>query len=288
MPLSAGDRLGPYEILAPLGAGGMGEVYRARDSRLGREVAVKVLPEHLANDPEALERFEREGKAVAALTHANILVLFDVGVQDGVRYAVTELLEGETLGDRLSRSPLSWRKTIELGVALAEGLAAAHGKDIIHRDIKPGNIFLTTGGQIKILDFGLARWEREASQEDDVTRAETRAGVVMGSFGYMSPEQVRGEKAGVPSDIFSLGSVLYEAVTGRRAFPGKSAGDTMAAILKDDPPAITDTGVQVPTELGRVIERCLSKNPAQRFHSAHDLAFALRGILSGVSESPRQ
>ena len=289
MPLSAGDRLGPYEILAPLGAGGMGEVYRARDSRLGREVAVKVLPEHLADNPEALDRFEREGKAVAALSHPNVLVLFDVGAHEGIRYAVTELLEGETLSDRLSRGPLPWRKTIELGAAVAEGLAAAHGKDIIHRDIKPGNIFLTTGGQIKILDFGLARWEPEASPnspEDDVTRAETRTGAVMGSSGYMSPEQVRGEKAGAPSDIFSLGSVLYEAVTGRRAFPGKSAGDTMAAILKDDPPAIVDTGVQVPTELARVIERCLSKNPAQRFHSAHDVAFALRGILSGMSEKP--
>ena len=208
MPLSAGDRLGPYEIVAPLGAGGMGEVYRARDSRLGREVAVKVLPEHLANNPEALDRFEREGKAVAALSHPNVLVLFDVGAHEGIRYAVTELLEGETLSDRLSRGPLPWRKTIELGVALAEGLAAAHGKDIIHRDIKPGNIFLTTGGQIKILDFGLARWEPEASPnspEDDVTRAETRAGVVMGSTGYMSPEQVRGEKAGAAERHFLTG-----------------------------------------------------------------------------------
>ena len=284
MPLSAGDRLGPYEILAPLGAGGMGEVYRARDSRLGREVAVKVLPEHLAHNPEALERFEREGKAVAALSHSNILVLFDAGAHDGIRYAVTELLEGETLRDRLSRGPLPWRKTIELGVALAEGLAAAHGKDIIHRDIKPGNIFLTSGGQVKILDFGLARWQEKRSRQDEtVTLDGTQAGTVLGSPGYMSPEQVRGEKAGASSDIFSLGCVLYEAVTGRRAFPGKSAGDTMAAILKDDPPAIAETGIQAPAELARVIERCLAKNPAQRFHSAHDLAFALRGI---VSEKP--
>jgi serine/threonine protein kinase/tetratricopeptide (TPR) repeat protein len=281
MPLAAGDRLGPYEILAPLGAGGMGEVYRARDSRLGREVAVKVLPEHLANNPEALERFEREGKAVAALSHSNILVLFDAGAHDGIRYAVTELLEGETLRDRLSRGPLPWRKTIDLGVALADGLAAAHGRDITHRDIKPGNIFLTSSGQIKILDFGLARWQENRSPRDEtVTLAETQAGTVLGSPGYMSPEQVRGEKAGAASDIFSLGCVLYEAVTGKRAFPGKSAGDTMAAILKDDPAAIADTGIQVPVELARVIDRCLAKNPAQRFHSAHDLAFALRGILS--------
>jgi serine/threonine protein kinase/tetratricopeptide (TPR) repeat protein len=286
MPLSAGDRLGPYEILAPLGAGGMGEVYRGRDSRLGREVAIKVLPGHLANDPQALDRFEREGKAVAALSHPNILVLFDAGTQDGIRYAVTELLEGETLSDRLSRGPLPWRKTVELGVALAEGLAAAHGREIVHRDIKPGNIFLTSSGQIKILDFGLARVEQEASPEEALTRAETQAGMVMGTSGYMSPEQVRGEKAGAASDIFSLGCVLYEALTGRRAFPGKSAAETMAAILKDDPPPIADTGVQVPAELERVIERCLARNPVQRFHSAHDLAFALRSLLSGVSDKP--
>jgi eukaryotic-like serine/threonine-protein kinase len=160
MPLSAGDKLGPYEILSPLGAGGMGEVYRARDSRLGREVAVKVLPERLANDAQARARFEREGKAVAALSHPNILVLFDIGEQQGIHYAVTELLEGETLRDRLSRSTLSWRKTVELGVALAEGLAAAHGKGIVHRDIKPGNIFLTADGQVKILDFGVAQWRQ--------------------------------------------------------------------------------------------------------------------------------
>jgi eukaryotic-like serine/threonine-protein kinase len=286
MPLSAGDRLGPYEVIAPLGAGGMGEVYRALDTRLGREVAVKVLPEQTARDPRALERFELEGKAVAALSHPNILVLFDIGAHDGFRYAVTELLEGEPLRERLTRGPLSWRKTIELGVAVAEGLAAAHGKDIVHRDIKPGNIFLTAGGQIKILDFGLARWKPERSPEDDATQLETQAGSVLGSPGYMSPEQVRGEKAGVPSDIFSLGCVLYEAVTGRKAFPGKSAGDTIAAILKDEPTAITDTGIQVPAELARVIDRCLAKNPAQRFHSAHDVAFALRGILNGAIDKP--
>jgi eukaryotic-like serine/threonine-protein kinase len=285
MPLSVGDRLGPYEILAPIGAGGMGEVYRARDSRLGREVAIKVLPEQLAGDSQALARFEREAKAVAALSHPNILVLFDVGEHEGIRYAVTELLAGETLRDRLNRSPLPWRKTVELGVALAEGLAAAHGKEIIHRDIKPANIFLTADGHVKILDFGLARWQEIKSPQDETaTLDETKAGAVMGTAGYMSPEQVRGEKAGAPSDIFSLGCVLYEAVTGRRAFPGKSAGDTMAAILKDDPAAIADSGKQAPAELERVIDRCLAKNPAQRFHSAHDLAFALRSILTNTGE----
>jgi serine/threonine-protein kinase len=281
MPLSAGGKLGPYEILAPIGAGGMGEVYRARDTRLGREVAIKVLPEHLAEDQQSLARFEREAKAVAALSHANILVLFDVGAHDGIHYVVTELLEGETLRDRLTRSPLSWRQTVDLGIALADGLAAAHGKEIVHRDIKPANIFLTAVGQIKILDFGLARWQPKASSEDEtLTLDDTQAGTVMGTVGYMSPEQVRGERADASSDIFSLGCVLYEAATGRRAFSGKSAADTMAAILKEDPPAIADTGKQVPAELGRVIERCLAKSPAQRFHSAHDLAFALRGLVS--------
>jgi serine/threonine protein kinase len=285
MPLSAGDKLGPYEILAPIGAGGMGEVYRARDTRLGREVAVKVLPVHLANDSQALARFEREAKAVAALSHPNILVLFDVGAHDGIHYVVTELLEGETLRDRLSRSPLSFRQTVELGIALAEGLAAAHGKEIVHRDIKPGNIFLTADGQVKILDFGLARWQPKTSSEDEtLTLNNTQAGTVMGTAGYMSPEQVRGERADASSDIFSLGCVLYEAVTGRRAFSGNSAADTMAAILKEDPPAIANTGKQAPAELERVIHRCLAKNPAQRFHSAHDLAFALRGLLSAASE----
>ena len=292
MPLAPGDRLGPYEILAPIGAGGMGEVYRARDSRLGREVAIKVLPERLANNAQALQRFEREAKAVAMLSHPNILVLFDVGAQESIHYAVTELLEGETLRDRLSRSPLSWRKTIELGVALADGLAAAHSKEIVHRDIKPGNIFLTTDGQVKILDFGLARWQQDRSrqkvspEDETLTLADTQAGAVMGTVGYMSPEQVRGETAGPPSDIFSLGCVLYEAATGRQPFSGKSAADTMAAILKEDPPAIADTGKQVPAELERVVDRCLAKNPAQRFHSAHDLAFALRGLLTPAAEAP--
>jgi len=285
MPLTVGDKLGPYEILAPIGAGGMGEVYRARDTRLGREVAVKVLPVHLANDSQALARFEREAKAVAALSHPNILVLFDVGAHEGTHYVVTELLEGETLRDRLSRSSLSWRQTVELGIALADGLAAAHGKEIVHRDIKPGNIFLTSDSQVKILDFGLARWQPKTSSEDaTLTLDDTQAGTVMGTAGYMSPEQVRGERADASSDIFSLGCVLYEAVTGRRAFAGNSAADTMAAILKEEPPGIADTGTQAPTELERVIHRCLAKNPAQRFHSAHDLAFALRGLLSAAGE----
>jgi len=282
MPLSVGTRLGPYEILAPIGAGGMGEVYRARDTRLSREVAIKVLPEHLAQDAQALARFEREAKAVAALAHPNILVLYDVGSADGVHYAVTELLEGETLRERLSRGPLPWRKVAEMGSAIAEGLAAAHSKGIVHQDIKPGNIFLTADGRVKILDFGLAQSRSAPSQSEDTATLTEAGPVVMGTIGYMSPEQVRGEKAEPASDIFSLGCALYEMVAGRRAFTGTSATETMAAILKDEPPAIADSGKVSPPELDRIIERCLAKSRAQRFQTAHDLAFALRSLSSST------
>jgi serine/threonine-protein kinase len=283
MPLSVGTRLGPYEIGGPLGAGGMGEVYRAKDTRLGREIAVKVLPEHLADNPTALTRFEHEARALAALAHPNILVLYDVAEQEGIRYAVTELLEGETLRDRLERGPVPWRKAVALGAAVAEGLASAHSKDIVHRDIKPANIFLTADGRVKILDFGVARLQPKLSPlEETITLAE--AGTVVGTVGYMSPEQVRGETAGAPSDIFSLGVVLYEMISGRRPFSGKTAADTTSSILKEDPPTIADSGVQIPPELERVIERCLSKSSSERFHSAHDLAFALRGLFSVSGE----
>lgn len=272
MALSPGARLGPYEIVSLLGAGGMGEVYRARDSRLGREVAIKVLPEHLAGNPTALARFEREARAVAALSHPNILAIHDFGAQEGAVYAVTELLEGETLRARLERSPLGWRKAVDIGVALADGLAAAHAKDITHRDLKPENIFLTSDGRVKILDFGLAR-AGPATADD-----QTEPGTVLGTVGYMSPEQVRGEPADARSDIFAFGCVLYEMVAGQRAFRRPTAPETMTAILNDDP---APAGREAPAELEREIAHCLEKSPPQRFQSAHDVAFALRAIGPG-------
>jgi serine/threonine-protein kinase len=284
MPLAVGRKLGPYVIAAPIGAGGMGEVYCARDSRLNRDVAIKVLPEHLARDPQALARFEREAKAVAALSHPNIVVLHDVGADSGINYAVTELLEGETLRERLSRNALPWRKTAEIGAAVAEGLAAAHSKGIVHQDIKPGNIFLTSDGHVKILDFGLAQNCKAPSQEEETRTLTEVSPTIMGTIGYMSPEQVRGQRVDASSDIFSLGCVLYEMVTGQRAFSGKTATDIMAAILKEEPTPVADSGKSSSPELDRVIERCLAKSPAQRFHSARDLAFALRGLAASSAE----
>jgi eukaryotic-like serine/threonine-protein kinase len=248
-------------------------------------VAVKVLPAHLAQDPEALSRFEREAKAVAALSHPNILAIHDFGTEQGVRYAVMELLEGETLRGRLTRSALAWREVAEVGAAVAEGLAAAHSRGIIHRDLKPENIFLTTGGQVKILDFGIARVRPKAVAEavsSATTRSPTTApGTVIGTVGYMSPEQVLGEKAEAPSDIFACGCVLYEMVTGRRAFARPTAAETMVAILHDNPPALATTGKDTPLELEQVIGHCLEKQPGKRFQSARDLAFDLRAVLSG-------
>jgi serine/threonine-protein kinase len=285
MTLKPGTRLGPYEIVNPLGAGGMGEVYRARDSRLNRDVAIKVLPERLSQDPQSLARFEREAKAVAALSHSNILVLFDVGTHDGLTYAVTELLEGQTLRERLDGSTIPWRKAVEMSVAVAEGLSAAHTKGIIHRDLKPANIFLTSDGRVKILDFGLARRQPSVSAvAETATFGDTEAGTILGTLGYMSPERVRGGTAEAPSDIFSLGCVLHEMVTGRRAFGGSSAGDVMASILKDDPAPLAESGKQVPADLDRIVGRCLAKNAGERFHSAHDLAFALKSTLTASTE----
>ena len=281
MALTPGTGLGPYEILAPLGAGGMGEVYRARDSRLDRDVAIKILPERLAHDPQALTRFEREAKAVAALSHPNILAIHDFGSEAGITYAVTELLEGETLRSRLSRGALDWRKTVEFGIAIADGLAAAHAKGIIHRDLKPENIFLTADGRVKILDFGLARNTATSAVEQAEVPTVTEAGAILGTVGYMSPEQVRGEPVDARSDIFSLGCVLYEMVAGKRAFSRETSAQTMAAILEAQPTELSTRGKQIPAGVENVIAHCLEKNPEERFHSAHDLALALRGTLGG-------
>jgi len=287
MTLSAGTRLGPYEILSRLGAGGMGEVYRARDPRLDRHVAIKVLPQRLAQDPRALARFDREAKAVAALSHPNILSIHDFGCDAGITYAVTELLEGETLRGHLSRGSLGWRKAVETGIAIADGLSAAHSKGITHRDLKPENIFLTEDGHVKILDFGLARTTGTSATEKAEAPTVTEEGVVLGTVGYMSPEQVRGVAADARSDIFSLGCVLYEMVAGRRAFSRATAAQTMAAILEAQPAEFATTGKQVPAGLENVIAHCLEKSPQERFHSAHDVALALRSTLGGSAAARR-
>jgi Tol biopolymer transport system component len=279
MALAPGTRLGPYEIVAAIAAGGMGEVYRARDGRLQRDVAIKVLPDVFATDPERRARFGRESQAVAALSHPNILSIFDVGVQGNTAYAVTELLEGETLRARVQSGPLPLRKVIDYGIQIARGLAAAHDKGIVHRDLKPENLFLLNDGRLKILDFGIAR--SIVSDGPTMTGA-TDPGVVIGTIGYMAPEQVRGQAVDQRADLFALGAVLYEMLSGRRAFQRETAAETMTAILRDDPPEITDARVPLPAGLDRIVRHCLEKNPAERFQSARDVAFAI-DTLSGTS-----
>jgi len=261
-----------------LGAGGMGEVYRARDVRLERQVAIKVLPEHLAHDHDARQRFEREAKAVAALSHPNILAIHDFGSDHGIVYAVTELLEGQTLRERLRTAALPWPKAVEIAIALAEGLAAAHSKGVIHCDLKPDNVFLLSDGRAKILDFGLAH--AQVPQPDEAVTM-TQPDMVMGTLGYMSPEQLRGETARAPSDIFALGAVLYEMLAGRRAFGGGTAQDVVAATLRDDPPDLADLSTSIPGDLACIVSHCLEKTAAERFQSAGDLAFALKTVTSG-------
>jgi tetratricopeptide (TPR) repeat protein len=283
MALVAGDRLGRYEILAPLGAGGMGEVYRARDSVLDREVAVKVLPEGVADDPDRLQRFEREARAVAKLSHSNILEIFDFGREGDVSFAVAELLEGETLRDRLGSEQLGWREAAKIGAEIADGLVAAHDRGVVHRDLKPANIFLSSDGRVKILDFGLARLTAKVDTEGRTEALDstlTSEGAVVGTLGYMSPEQVRGREADHRSDVFSLGCVLYEMVGGRRAFEGDSGADTMAAILTAEPERLSSLGVDAPLDLELAIQRCLEKSPDDRFQSAADLAFVLRASVT--------
>jgi Tol biopolymer transport system component/tRNA A-37 threonylcarbamoyl transferase component Bud32 len=285
MNLTSGTKLGPYEIVSLLGAGGMGEVYRARDSRLKREVAIKVLPQALSLDADRLRRFEQEALATAALNHPNILAVFDIGTNEGAPYVVSELLEGETLRERLRSGAIAVRKTLDYALQIAHGLAAAHAKGIIHRDLKPENLFLTKDGRVKILDFGLAKLTQTEpgvhTSLPTMTQA-TEAGLVMGTAGYMSPEQVRGAAVDPRSDIFSFGAILYEMISGKRAFHRETAADTMSAILKEDPADLSETNRNVSPALERIVQHCLEKNPEQRFHSASDIAFDLEH-LTGVS-----
>ncbi|HEV8231118.1 MAG TPA: protein kinase [Thermoanaerobaculia bacterium] len=286
MTLRGGTRLGPYEILSPLGAGGMGEVYRAKDPRLGREVAVKVLPASLSKDPDRLRRFEHEARAAGVLNHPNITAVYDIGSHDGAPYVVSELLEGETLRSRLAAGALAPRKALDYAIQIARGLAAAHEKGIVHRDLKPENLFVTEDGRVKILDFGLAKLKPELkageATELPTATAGTEPGVVLGTMGYMSPEQVRGRPADARSDIFAFGAILYEMLSGKRAFHADTAADTITAILTKEPPDLSQTNRDIHPGLDRIVRHCLEKNPQERFQSARDVAFDLEA-LSGVS-----
>jgi eukaryotic-like serine/threonine-protein kinase len=296
MRLSKGTRLGDYEIQSLLGVGGMGEVYRACDPRLRRDVAIKVLPSFVSSDPERLRRFEQEATAAAALNHPNILAVYQMGTHESAPYMVSELLEGETLREQIRRGRLAVRKAIDYAVQIARGLAAAHEKGIVHRDLKPENLFVTKDGRLKILDFGLAKLtkpQRGSEHSASTLGDETEPGVVMGTVGYMAPEQVRGQAADHRADIFAFGAILYEMLSGKRAFQKPTSPETMTAILNEDPPGISQVVPNLPPALQRVVHRCFEKNPEQRFQSASDLAFALealsdsRPVVALVHSGPR-
>ena len=286
-----GTTLGHYRITAKIGEGGMGEVYRAHDERLDRDVAIKVIHEAVAQDADRLARFEREAKAVAKLDHPNILAIHDFGTDEGVTYAVTELLDGQNLRQSIPPTGMSWQKVVEMGAAIADGLAAAHGKGIVHRDLKPDNVFVTSDGRVKILDFGLAKVKAPVEEEAKtatITPAGTVPGTVLGTMGYMSPEQLRGESSDARSDIFALGCVLFEMLSGQTAFLRTSTAETTAAILKEEPTSLSDSGTTSPAELERTIRRCLEKSPEARFQSASDLAYNLRSISTDQATRPAQ
>src|SRR5574341_927139 len=290
MTISPGIRLGHYEILSPLGAGGMGEVYRAKDTRLDREVAIKLLPAEFAKDADRLKRFEQEARATSALNHPNILTVHDIGAapaeNGGAPYIVAELLDGEELRAQLNGSPIPQRKVVDYARQIADGLSAAHAKGIVHRDLKPENLFVTTDGRVKILDFGLAKLRPQqtmnAGSDVETQRRITDPGAVMGTVGYMSPEQVRGQEADHRADIFSFGVILYEMLSGHRAFSGDSAIEVMNAILKEEPPELGESNAKISPALDKIVRRCLEKKPEHRFQTASDLGFAL-GTLTTPS-----
>ena len=291
--IAAGSKLGPYEVVALIGAGGMGEVYRAKDTRLGRDVAVKVLPRSFATDPDRLRRFEQEARAAGMLNHPNILAVHDIGTHNGAPYVVSELLEGQTLRERIDGSPMPPRKASDIAAQFARGLGAAHDKGIVHRDLKPDNVFITRDGRVKILDFGLAKIAPVISHVAETAMLaetapvavgvpQTEVGMVLGTASYMAPEQIRAAPADHRSDIFAFGLVFYEMLTGRPAFRADSAIETMSAILKADPPRMADHAANLPPDLERIVLHCLEKNPEERFQSIHDIAFHLE-TTSGTS-----
>ena len=302
MALTSGTKLGPYEIISPLGAGGMGEVYRARDTRLDRTVAIKVLPAHLSSDPELKQRMEREARAISALQHANICTLHDIGAQDGTDFLVMEYLEGQTLGDRLAKGALPLDQVLKIGIEIAMALERAHQQGIIHRDLKPANIMLTRAGA-KLMDFGLAKPKMPMVTEamgpftpstptmniaslTSATSPLTQKGSIVGTFQYIAPEVLQGLEADARSDLFSFGCVLYEMITGRHAFEGKSQLSVFTSILEKDPEPINTTQPLAPPLLERVVLACLAKDPADRFQSAHDIALDLRWVADSASATP--
>src|ERR1700687_1047488 len=292
MARTPGSKLGPYEIQSPLGAGGMGEVYRARDTRLDRTVAIKILPAHLSDDPEAKQRFDREARTISSLNHPNICTLHDVGHQDGIDYLVMEYLEGETLADRLRKGPLPVEQVLKYGIEVCEGLEKAHLSGVVHRDLKPGNIMLTKTGA-KLMDFGLAKVSVASPAATSGLTATltqpmrshplTAQGTVVGTFQYMAPEQVEGKEADARSDIFALGAVLYEMATGKRAFEGKTPASAMAAVLEREPAPISSVQPTTPPALERLVKTCLDKDPDERWQTAHDVKLQLRQITNDGS-----
>ncbi|MDQ2979891.1 MAG: serine/threonine-protein kinase, partial [Acidobacteriota bacterium] len=289
MTLSAGTRLGPYEIVAPLGAGGMGEVYRARDTRLGREVAVKILPEALAADTDRLRRFEQEARAASALNHPNIVTIHDAGQEGAVSYIAMELVEGQSLREVLAAGPLPLKKAIDIAAQVSSGLAKAHASGIVHRDLKPENVMVTTDGVAKILDFGLAKLALNPSakllSQAETEAGQTEPGILLGTVGYMSPEQAAGRTLDFRSDQFSFGAILYEMLSGRRAFQRATAVETLTAILKEEPLPLATANPAAPEPLRRMVERCLAKDLEDRYASTGDLARDLADVRDRPSET---